>query len=67
MTAIEARTQLRSLRAERLYAADTGLDRNTLYRSSLEDDIVAARLAYLGLAVTEIATLRAQIGGPQVG
>ncbi|MBA2513341.1 MAG: hypothetical protein H0V26_03300 [Solirubrobacterales bacterium] len=67
MTAIEARTQLHSLRAERVDAAEVGLDRNILYRSSLEDDIVAARLAYVGLAVTEIATLRARIGGPQVG
>jgi hypothetical protein len=67
MTAHEARIQLRSLSAERLDAADVGLDRNHLYRSSLDDDIATARLAYVGLAVTEIATLRARIGGPQVG
>lgn len=67
MTAIEARTRLRTLSAERLDAVGVGLDRNELYRSSLEGDIAAARLAYVGLAVTEIATLRAQMGGPQVG
>ena len=33
----------------------------------LEDDLSAARNAYVGLAVTEIATLRAQLSGPQVG
>lgn len=67
MTAIEARTQLHSLNVERLAAADAGLARNTLYRSSLDDDIAAARLAYVGLAVTEIATLRGSIGGRQIG
>lgn len=67
MTAVEARTRLESLSAERLVAADAGLAGNTLYRSSLDDDIATARLAYVGLAVTEIATLRASIGGPQVG
>ena len=30
-------------------------------------DIEASRATYVGLAVTEIATLRAQLGGPQVG
>ena len=31
------------------------------------DDVAAVREAYVGLAVTEIATLRAQLSGPQVG
>ena len=67
MTAVDARNRLHSLHVERLTAADAGLARNGLYRSSLDADILAARLAYVCLAVTEIASLRARIGGPQVG
>jgi len=33
----------------------------------LETDIEASRVAYVALAVTEIATLRAELSGPQVG
>jgi hypothetical protein len=32
-----------------------------------EDEILAAHHAYVGAAVTEIATLRAELGGPQEG
>lgn len=32
-----------------------------------EAEIVAAHAAYVGAAVTEIATLRAELSGPQVG
>ena len=51
MTAIEMKTYLQELKAER----------------AREDEIEAARNAYVGAAVTEIATLRAELGGPQVG
>jgi hypothetical protein len=33
----------------------------------LESDIASSHVAYVALAVTEIATLRAQLSGPQVG
>jgi hypothetical protein len=66
-TALDARTQLRRLQAERLDAVDAGLGENALYMADLENDIEASRALYIGLAVTEIATLRAQLGGPQVG
>jgi hypothetical protein len=35
--------------------------------TDLENDIEASRATYVGIVVTEIATLRAQLGGPQVG
>jgi hypothetical protein len=35
--------------------------------TELETDIEVSRAAYVGLAVTEIATLRAELSGPQVG
>jgi hypothetical protein len=67
MTTSDARSRLHRLQAERLDAVDAGLDRNALYMVSLEYDIEASRAVYVGLAVTELATLRAQLGGPQVG
>ena len=66
-TTLEARTQLRRLQAERLDAVEAGLGENALYMADLENDIAESHAAYVGLAVTEIATLRAQLGGPQVG
>jgi len=48
-------------------AAHSVLAHNRLYRSSLDEDIATARSTYVGLAVTEIAFLRARLGGPQVG
>ena len=67
MTATDARIQLQRLEAERLDAVDAGLGENALYMDDLHNDIAASRALYIGLAVTEIASLRAQLSGPQVG
>ena len=67
MTATDARIQLHRLEAERLDAVEAGLGENALYMDDLHNDIAASRALYIGLAVTEIASLRAQLGGPQVG
>jgi hypothetical protein len=67
MTASDARLELQRLMAERLDAVDSGLGGNGLYMTELETDIEVSRAAYVGLAVTEIATLRAELSGPQVG
>jgi hypothetical protein len=67
MTANDVRTHLGRLVAERLDAIDAGLGDNAAYMRELEQDLNAARGAYVGLAVTEIATLRGQLSGPQVG
>jgi hypothetical protein len=66
-TALDARNELRRLQAERLDAVEAGLGENALYMTDLENDIEASIAIYVGLAVTEIATLRAQLSGPQVG
>jgi hypothetical protein len=65
--AADALTKLRRLEAERLDAVEAGLGENALYMTDLDNDIEASRTIYIGLAVTEIATLRAQLSGPQVG
>jgi hypothetical protein len=67
MTATDARNRLHRLQAERLDAVEAGLGENALYMADLENDIAQSHATYVGLAVTEIATLRAQLGGPQVG
>jgi hypothetical protein len=67
MTATDARQQLQRLQAERLDAVDAGLGANKLYMADLETDIAASRVAFVALAVTEIASLRAELSGAQEG
>ncbi len=67
MTAIDARSRLWRLQAERLDAVEAGLGANIAYMTGLHDDIAAARAAYVGLAMTEAATLRAELWGAQRG
>jgi hypothetical protein len=67
MTATDARNQLQRLQAERLDAVEAGLGGNALYMDDLQNDIAASRALYVGLAVTEIAVLRGQLSGRQVG
>jgi hypothetical protein len=67
ITALDARLELHRLQAERFDATDAGLGANALYMAALETDIEASRVAFVALAVTEIATLRAELSAPQVG
>ena len=67
MTTQQMHLHLQALQAERTLASLEGLTRNAAYMTSLEDEIAATRSAYVGAAVTEIATLRAQLSGPQEG
>ena len=61
------RRHLDTLFCEQAEAGLCGLLRNGSYRSDLEDEIAFTLDAYAGAAVTEIATFRAQLGGPLVG
>ena len=67
MTTTELRTQLLALEAERSAALAWGLADRPAYRADLEDEIDAMRSAYTAAAVTEIASLRSALSGPQVG
>jgi hypothetical protein len=67
MTAVDARSHLSRLEAERLNAVEAGLGGNSVYMTDLNDDIAAARATFIGLAMTEVATLRAELGGAQTG
>ncbi len=65
--AASMRRHLRELHSEHAAADLAGLLRNGSYRNHLEDEIAVIRSAYVGKAVTEIATLRAELSGPLVG
>jgi hypothetical protein len=66
MSTYELRQHLDNLRTERAYAEAVGLDSNDIYMHDLEHEYEACTHAYVGAAVTEIATFRGQLfGRPQ--
>jgi hypothetical protein len=67
MSAHDMQVYLWQLTAERLDAAEENFSADGLYMRELDDDLAAARDAFVGLAVTEIATLRGELAGPQLG
>ena len=67
MSAIDMQNHLQDLQTERALASIEGLAANSAYMADLAHEIAATHAAYVGAAVTEIATLRAQLSGPRVG
>jgi hypothetical protein len=67
MSAIEIQTHLKDLHMERALASIEGLAGDSAYMADLDDEIEATGHAYVATAVTEIASLRAQLWGPQEG
>jgi hypothetical protein len=68
MTApIDNHTHLLELQAERALASSEGLADDSVHTADLDGEIEATVRAYVGAAVTEIARLRAELSGPQVG
>jgi hypothetical protein len=67
MSATDLHTRLVDLESERALAHLTGVAGIELYMRDLEREIEQSRHALVGAAVTEIATLRAQLSGPQQG
>ena len=66
-TAADLRRHLVVLNAERAAADLEGLSANREYMDDLHDEIAAERHAYVGMAVSEIAVLRAALSGPLQG
>ena len=66
-TAAEIQFELRLLYAERALAELEGLAADPVYMADLLDDIHEYKSAYVGAVVTEIATLRSELGGPLQG
>lgn len=67
LTAVEARAHLAELEAERALALSSGLADIDAYSADLGVEIEATRRLYVASAGTEIATLRAELSGAQVG
>jgi hypothetical protein len=66
-SAAALRAQIHLLERERATAALAGVAANELYMGDLLDELETTRSAYVGAAVTEIASLRAEIDGPLFG
>ena len=62
-TAAEALRHLEGLRSELAIAGPSGLLDDAVYVEDLREDIAASETVFVGLAVTEIASLRAELGG----
>jgi hypothetical protein len=67
LSAIEIHTHLLELQAERALARIEGLAANAAYMADLDREIEVTTCAYVGAGVAEIAMLRADLSGPQVG
>ncbi len=67
MLATEIQSRLVELKHERALAESEGLWRVPAYMADLDREIAETLSAYVGAAVTEIASLRAELSGPQVG
>jgi hypothetical protein len=67
LTATAAKRHLRLLHEERRLAIEFGLAADDAYMADLEDEIAACRAAFIGAAVTEIATMRAALSAPLHG
>jgi len=67
LSAAEAKENVAKLEAERAIAALTGVDEIPSYIEDLEEELDLWRDLYTTLAVTEIAVLRGQLFGAQVG
>jgi hypothetical protein len=66
MSAFEVQIHLSELLVERALALIEGLATDGAYMADLDDEI-ATRHAYIAAAITEVATLRGGLSGPQVG
>jgi len=66
MTALDARARLQRLAAQRMEATAAG-DSTPDDLAELTADIATCRDEFIALAVTEIASLRAHLSGPQKG
>ena len=67
LTASELHRLLLRLQAERALAVETGVAEAALYMADIDGEIELCRVLYVLFAVTELATLRAEISGPHTG
>ncbi len=66
-TTTDIKQHLELLHTERTLALDTPLRHDPVYMADLNAEILTTRHAYIGSAVTEIASMRALLSGRQQG
>jgi hypothetical protein len=67
LSATDVKQHLDLLYEERVLAIEIGLAADGAYMADLEQEIAAYRSAFVGVAVIEIASMRAQLSGPDAG
>ncbi|HEY7150363.1 MAG TPA: hypothetical protein VH391_01655 [Solirubrobacterales bacterium] len=67
VTAFDARERLIELETERELALEVGLGANDAYMTDLDAELEHHRSLYVAAVVTELATLRGELFGRQVG
>jgi hypothetical protein len=67
ITALEVRSHVTQLEAERALALENGLGTVRAYMADLDEELDHWRRLYVTAAVTEIAELRGELFGMQVG
>jgi hypothetical protein len=67
VSAVLARENVSKLEAERVMAVMTGVAEIPSYIRDLDEELDLWRHLYVASAVTEIATLQAQLSAPNVG
>ena len=67
MTAYDLHNHLLELQAERALAEETGVASIASYMDDLERDIARSHAAFVGAAVTEIASFRGELSGRNWG
>ena len=67
MTAYDLHHQLLELQAERALAEETGVANIASYMEDLERDIARSHAAFVGAAVTELASFRGELAGRNFG
>jgi hypothetical protein len=67
MSSTDILARLTQLAQEHVAAERAGLGSNQAYMADLEDEISAYRRALVGATVTEIAVLRGELFGRQLG
>jgi hypothetical protein len=67
MSPLEIRARLQELAQERMSAEAVGLTADATYMADLESEVLEYRLALVGAVVTEIATLRGELFGRNIG
>jgi hypothetical protein len=67
MSPVEIRAHLLDLAQERVAAEQAGLTADPAYMADLETEVLQYRIALVGAVVTEIASIRGELFGRNMG